>query len=137
MKPEERPVPTPTMDSRPFWEACHRQELILPRCRACGVHFFYPRSFCPNCMSKDLEWSSSSGRGKVYSFSVVHTRFFGQPWEIPYAVAIIELEEGVRMLSNVVECPPDQVAIGMPVEVVFEEVTDEITLPKFRPLAAG
>ena len=134
MNPAERPLPVPTSDSRPFWEGCRRHELLLPRCRPCGDYFFYPRLLCPRCLSKDLEWAKSTGRGKVYSFSVVHTRFFGQPWEVPYAVAIIQLDEGVRMLSNVVECSPDDVTVGMSVEVVFEDVTQEVTLPKFRPV---
>jgi hypothetical protein len=85
-------------------------------------------------MSGDLEWVRSAGRGTVYTFSVVHTRFFDQPWELPYVVAVVQLEEGVRLLSNIIQCRPEEVVVGMPVEVTFEDVTEEISLPKFRPL---
>lgn len=132
-----KPLPHPSQDSRPFWDACRAHELRLPRCQSCGRFHFYPRSFCPYCTSKDLEWVKASGRGQVYTFSVVRLPFFGKEWEpdIPYAVALIELDEGVRMVSNVVGCAPESVAVGMGVEVCFDDVTPEVTLPRFRPLA--
>jgi len=89
---------------------------------------------CPECNSWNTEWVKASGRGKVYSWMVAfqpfHPAFFG---DVPYAVVMVELEEGVRLTANMVDCKPDDLYIGMPVEVVFDDVTEEITLPKFRP----
>ena len=129
-----KPVPVPTGESQPYWAGCKRHELLLQRCRACGHIQFYPRAVCTGCLSQDLDWTKASGRGSVYSYSVVYrapSKVFAA--DAPYTTAIIELEEGVRMMSNVVGCPPEEVRIGMPVEVIFEDVSEEIALPKFRP----
>ena len=130
----QKPVPVPTAESQEYWAGCKRHELLIQRCRSCGRFQFYPRAVCTGCLSQDLEWAKASGRGTVYSYSVVYrapSKAFAA--DAPYATAIVELEEGVRMMSNVVGCPPEEVRIGMPVEVVFEDVSDEIALPKFRP----
>ena len=129
-----KPVPVPTEDTAYFWERCRARELVLQRCADCGRIQFYPRALCTSCLSDRLEWIPACGRGAVHSFTTV----FRAPTlafqaEAPYVVAVIELEEGVRMISQVVGCGPDRVAIGMPVEVVFEDVSDTIALPKFRP----
>jgi len=130
----QKPVPVPNAESQEYWAGCKRHELLIQRCRACGRFQFYPRAVCAGCLSQELEWAKASGRGTVYSYSVVHrapTKAFAA--DAPYTTAIVELEEGVRMMTNVVGCPPEEVRIGMPVEVVFEDVSEEIALPKFRP----
>lgn len=130
----QRPLPVPDHDTRPYWEAARRHELLIQRCRACGQHYFYPRSHCPHCLSDQTEWLRASGRGTVYSFTVTHRAPHpGFADRVPYTVALIELAEGPRIMSNVVGCPPDDVRIGMPVEVDFEDVTPEVSLPVFRP----
>ena len=129
-----KPLPVPSELSRPFWEACRRHELLMQCCRSCGVFRFPPAVLCPECLSEEAEWKKSSGKGKIFSFVVFHRLYHpGFEGELPYTVALIELEEGARLISNVVGCPPAEVACDMPVEVVFEDVTLEVTLPKFRP----
>ncbi len=129
-----KPVPVPTAETKEYWAGCKRHELLIQRCRACGRFQFYPRAICANCLSDDVDWVKSSGNGTVYTYSVVHrapSKAFAA--EAPYTTAIVELEEGVRMMTNVVGCPPDAVHIGMPVTVVFDDINEEIALPKFRP----
>lgn len=126
------PLPNPTPLSQPHWDGCREGELRVQRCRDCQSYVFIPRPACTNCLSEDLEWVVSSGRGQVYSFTIVH-RPQQQSFETPYAVGIIEVEEGWTMLTNIVDCPVEDVAIGMQVEVAFREMSDEITLPYFRP----
>ena len=129
-----KPLPVPSELSRPYWEACRRHELLVQCCRSCGVVRFPPAVLCPECLSEEAEWKKSSGKGKVLSFVVFHRLYHpGFEGELPYTVALIEVEEGARLISNVVGCPPAEVACDMPVEVVFEDVTPEVTLPKFRP----
>jgi len=131
----QRPVPKFDRDSSAYWEGAHRHELLLQQCSSCQRFRFYPRSVCPHCLSFVFEWRVSSGHGCVYSFTVIHRApFTAFRDKIPYVLALIELKEGVRMVSNILECDPNTVRIGMPVEVIFEDVTDEITLPQFRPL---
>ncbi len=135
VKEYTKPLPTVTPWSAPFWEGCRRGELLVQKCQDCGSYIFYPKMYCPECLSSHLEWVRASGKGKVYSFMTVHgfqpTEFAA---DVPYVVAIVELEEGVRMMSNIVGCPPDRVRCDMEVGVVFEKVTDAFTLPKFRPI---
>ena len=130
-----KPLPRPTRATQPFWDGCRRGALVLPWCRACGAAHFFPRDFCPRCLSPELEWRPASGRGQVWSHSTVRLSFWGRAFDdaLPYVVAIVELDEGVRLVSNVVGCLPEQVHIGLPVEVVFDAVTPEVTLPRFRP----
>ncbi len=129
------PLPTPTPISRPHWDGCREGELRAQRCRQCETWVFIPQPACPSCLSGELEWVASAGRGRVYSYTIVHRP--QQPaFDIPYVVAIVELEEGFTMLTNLVDCEPQDVAVGLPVEVVFRAMTDEITLPYFRPCAA-
>ena len=132
-----KPLPIPSEDTAYFWERCRTGELCLQRCRDCGRAQFYPGAVCRGCLSAALEWVRAGGRGEVYSYTVVHrapTADFQA--DVPYVVAVIELAEGVRLVSQVVGCPAGQVRIGMPVEVVFERASDEIMLPKFRPAGA-
>jgi uncharacterized OB-fold protein len=129
------PLPRPTPESRPFWDGCKSHELRVQRCRACGDAYFYPRNVCPNCLSRDVEWIRASGRGKLHTFSVVHAGGRNPPLELPFVLAVVELEEGPRMLSNLVGVSADPAAIrcDMPVVVEFADVTDQISLPRFRP----
>src|SRR5690242_1047817 len=122
------PIPVPTPETKPFWEAARRHELHLQRCRACGRWVFYPRAACPHCLAADLEWRRVSGRGTLHTFTVVQRGQRGFPLGPPYVIAIVELAEGARMMTNLVEVEPDpaRIRIGMPVEVVFEDVSSEI-----------
>ncbi len=129
----QKPLPLPTQDTREYWEGCRRHELLIQRCRKCGTFRFYPRPMCPDCNSLESEWIKAGGKGRVYSWTVA-VRQFHPAFEVPYVIAIVELEEGVRMTTNVVNCPLEELSVGMPVEVVFEDVTEEVSLPKFRPI---
>jgi uncharacterized OB-fold protein len=128
------PLPVPTELSRPHWDGCRDGVLRVQRCRDCGTHVFIPQPVCTGCFGEGLEWVDSAGRGTVYSFTHVH-RPATPAFDAPYTVAIIELDEGFHMLSNLIECAMQDVAIGMPVEVVFQRESEEITLPRFRPRA--
>ena len=134
-KPSRKPLPRIDEESRGYWEALARHELYFQRCRDCGTKRFYPRALCPACLSSATEWVRASGRGTIYSFTVTYqNQAPGFREELPYVLAIVELDEGVRMMTNVVGCAPDAVRVGMAVEVVFEDVTAEVTLAKFRPV---
>jgi uncharacterized protein len=140
----EKPAPTRMMeppvgaDSGPFWEATREGRLLVQWCTACDKAIFYPRSFCPICgaESSALEWRTASGRATVYAVTVEHkpaatgTTFSGGE---PYTVALVELEEGVRMMTNVIGCPADDVRIGMAVTVTWEPLSDGRQLPQFTP----
>jgi hypothetical protein len=128
------PIPQPESDF--YWERCKEQELWLRHCKACDATYFYPRDICPACFSRDTDWTKSSGKGVLHSFAIVHrgpTPAFRD--KVPYVVAIVELEGGARMPTNLVDVEPDPSVIkcDMPVEVVFEQLDGNITLPKFRP----
>jgi hypothetical protein len=130
-----KPLPRLDEESRGWWEALARHELYFQRCRACGTRRLPPRALCPHCLSEQTEWVQASGRGTVYSFTVTHqNQAPGFREEVPYVLAVVRLDEGPQLMTNVVGCPPDAVRIGMPVEVVFDDVTAEVTLPRFRPL---
>ena len=128
-----KPLPTLTDENRPFWESCRAGRLSLQLCKACS-HLRYPISaFCPNCLSAEFDWAAVSGRGTVFSYIVFHQAYHpGFKEDLPYNVALVQLEEGPRMYSNIVGTPNDQVHIGDAVEVVFDPVTPEVTIPKFR-----
>ena len=136
MKVYKKPLPEPTPWSKPFWEGCKKHELLIQKCQDCREFIFYPKMFCPSCLSSNIGWVRAKGRGKVYSYMAVYSyQPTGFEGDIPYVVAIIELEEGIRMMSNIVECPPEKVKGDMEVEVVFKDVTEKITLPNFRPIS--
>ena len=130
----DKPLPAVTEDGAPYWAACREGRLTAQRCTACGHLRWPPSVLCPKCLGEGTEWSTLSGRGTIYSWIIVHRpqhpAFFA---DAPYNVAIVELDEGPRLHTNVVECENDALRIGLPVEVVFEKKDDEITLPKFRP----
>ncbi len=130
-----KPLPEMSDDTKSYWEGCKRRQLLLPKCRACGKMFFFPHDFCPQCLSEDIEWIQASGRGKVHTFSVIE-RPPSAPFaeDVPYVVAIIELDEGPRMMSNIVDIAPEHVRVDMDVKVVFEDITEDVALPRFHPL---
>ncbi len=126
------PLPRPTDLSKPHWDGCRDGVLRVQRCSTCDAYVFIPQPICTACQGDDLEWVESSGRGRVYSFTTVH-RPPRAEFEVPYVVAIVELEEGWHMLTNIIGCAADAVQVDMPVEVCFERMSEEITLPRFRP----
>jgi uncharacterized OB-fold protein len=129
-----KPLPEITPAMRPFWEAARQHELVVQRCTACGAHRFPARDICSRCLSRDAEWVRSAGRGTVFSWAVMHQVYHpGFAGDVPYALVVIELDEGTRLVSNLVDCPVDAIRAGMGVEVVFDDVTPDVTLPKFRP----
>jgi uncharacterized OB-fold protein len=130
----KKPLPTISGETRPYWEACRRGQLLVQRCDACQSWQFYPRGICSGCWSTDIRWVPSSGRGTVWTFTVTRqNRTPGFAEEVPYVLALVELEEGVKMFSNIVGCDPGEVAIGMPVEATFIRATDQISVPYFKP----
>ncbi|MGD0072750.1 MAG: Zn-ribbon domain-containing OB-fold protein [Candidatus Binataceae bacterium] len=127
-----KPLPKPSPTSRPFWDAAKRHELMLQRCGACGKFIYYPRPRCPHCFSDRLEWNRCSGKGKLYSFTVVRRAASRAFADAPYVLAIVELDEGPRMTTNIA-APPEQLRVDMPVTVFFDDVTPDRTLVKFKP----
>ena len=131
-----KPIPTIDEENKPFWAAAKKHELSMQKCLKCGQFYFPISAMCPHCQNWGFEWVKLSGKGEVYSFIVVRRATnpaFAK--DIPYVIAIILTKEGTRMISHVVGCKPEDVRIGMPVEVVFEDVSPEVSLPKFKPVA--
>jgi uncharacterized protein len=130
------PAPFVNPEVKPFWDATAQGRLLLPRCQDCQAFIWYPRPYCPECASLHIEWVDASGRGTIYSYTINRR---GQA-DLPeyrsagvYVVAYVELDEGPRMLTNIVDCDPDSVRIGQPVEVVFHDTGQGSALPRFRP----
>lgn len=132
-----KPIPAVTPELQPFFEAAQRDELVVQRCKKCGTHRFPPREICSACLSRDADWVRVSGAGEVYSFNIMHQVYHpGFADEVPYAVVVVQLKEGAKITSNLVGVKPHDIRIGMPVQVVFEKLSDEVTLPKFTPRPA-
>jgi len=131
----EKPLPAIDLESRPFWQAARERKLAIMLCRDCRRHFFYPRIFCPQCHSDAVAWTEASGRGTIYSFTIAR-RPAGPAFkaDLPYAVALVELEEGPRLMSNIVTADVASLRIGQKVKAVFEDVTEDVTLVKFAPV---
>jgi uncharacterized OB-fold protein len=125
------PHPVVDGDSRPYWEAVARGELLIQRCDACGRTVFYPRWVCPHCSADRLVWERASGQGTVYSYTVVHQAYGPFAGQSPFVIALVDLDEGVRMLTRL-KGEPEVAKIGARVRVVFERVDDELTLPHFE-----
>ena len=127
-------LPAPDVETEPYWAAARDGRLLIKRCTSCAHVFHYPRPFCPKCWSDDVEWEEASGRATLYTWSVVRQNDL-PPWpeRVPYVAAVVDLEEGPRMLTNVEGCEPDDLRVGMALQVAFRKETDEITLPIFRP----
>jgi uncharacterized OB-fold protein len=131
-----KPLPRPLSPevTRPFWEAAKRHELVMPRCKTCDNLFFYPRSECPRCLSNHLEWMQVSGRGRLHTYTIVYqsaNAAFRD--DTPYIYAVVQLNEGPRLVSNVVQCDLDAVKVDMPLEAIFDDITPEWTLVQFKP----
>lgn len=134
----QKPLPGIDELHRPFWEAARRHELALQCCRKCGVYRYPAGLVCHECASGELEWKVVSGRGTVYTWTVFHRAYHPAfTGEVPYAVVAVELEEGPRMITNLVDCQLSDIKIGLPVEVVFEDINQEISMPKFRLVDHG
>ena len=132
-----KPIPVVTELNEPHWEGARRGEFLAQRCTACGHIWFPPSPNCSGCLSTDYEWAAMAGTGTVYSFIVYYQGWLpGYRDELPYNVAIVELDEGVRFINNIVEVDNDAIEIGMPVEVVFEDVAEDVVVPRFRPVAS-
>ncbi|MEO1679620.1 MAG: Zn-ribbon domain-containing OB-fold protein [Pseudomonadota bacterium] len=129
----EKPLPTIYPETRHYWDGAKAGKLLLQRCRACNTTYFPPRPFCPACGSRDVEVIEASGRGTLYSYTISHLPTPG--YEPPFVVAVVMLEEGVKMLTNIVECPqePEALTLDMPLEVTFEARGD-LAIPQFRPV---
>ncbi len=133
-KPLKHPRPGIDWETRAYWEGCGRHELILQRCRSCGTLQHRPRALCVSCLSDEIENFPASGRGTVYSFTVTHqNQAPGFREALPYVLAYVELEEGVRLLTNIVGCSPEDVRIGLPVEVEYAQLEGDIAVPRFHP----
>ena len=127
-------LPAPDHETQPFWDATRDGRLCIKRCNACEKHHFYPRPFCPHCWSEDVEWVDASGRATLYTWSVVYRNDlppFGD--RVPYVAAVVDLAEGPRMMTNVVDCDFDALTIGMELEAVFHPISDDVTIVQFRP----
>lgn len=135
MSPGPLPAPPPPVnpETQPFWEATAQGRLSLARCRRCQTVIWYPRAICPECHSTEIEWFDASGRGTVYSYTVNHRGDGPYRDAGPYVLAYVELEEGPRVMTNLVEVDHDQLAVGMPVEVVFSDTGQGNALYRFRP----
>ncbi len=130
-----KPVPPVDALSAPYWRGAAEGKVLLSQCNECGHVMFYPRATCTRCLSSDLGWTPSSGLGEVYAFTVCHRApdaVFRA--DVPYVIALIDLAEGPRMMSNVTDCDPESVRIGLPVQAWFDPVSDEIAIPKFKPI---
>jgi uncharacterized OB-fold protein len=134
----DKPLPQPNPDTKPFWDACRQHELRFQKCPGCA-HVRWPASIiCPSCYSRETEWIKASGKGTVYTYIVYHQAFHPAfEEELPYVTAIIELDEGPHFLSNIVDCDPESVYCDMPVELVWEDVDQGFSLPKFKPVSVS
>jgi uncharacterized OB-fold protein len=134
MSEYNKPLPQIQPFTEAFWEGTRNGKLLVQTCNDCGARIFFPRKQCPECWSANLGWIEASGKAEIFAFSVTYEgveAVFKD--DLPIVLAWVDLPEGIRMQSNIIDCDPDSIEIGQEVEVVFEKVTDEITLPFFRP----
>jgi hypothetical protein len=130
-----KPLPVPSKESRPFWDAVRDKRLVMPCCTSCNTFRFPISRYCRACGKPGFDWRAVSGRGKVFSFVTYHRAYHpGFVAELPYVVGLVELEEGPRLISNIVGIAPDAVRCDMPVAVLFDSVTPDVVLPKFAPV---
>ena len=134
MSEPKRPLPVPTPETQHFWDSCRDGKLLIQACESCGHVYYPPRPFCPTCSSRSVKTIEASARGTLASYVINHRPHpaFGEP----HSIAIVELEEGPRMATNIVDCPqtPEALILDMPVQVKFEAVSEDITLPLFKPV---
>ncbi len=132
----QKPLPAISSLNRPYWEGLKHRELRMQKCSRCQLIWFPPAPLCPGCWSREFTWTRLSGRGRINSWVVFHQAYFRSfEGDIPYNVVEVELEEGPRILANLLEVENREIRAGMPVQIVFDDVTEEITLAKFKPLA--
>jgi hypothetical protein len=132
--PSRVDLPTIEAESRPFWDAAREHRFLIARCGACGRAHHYPRPFCPFCWSEDVEWEDASGRATLYTYSTVYVNdLYPFRDKLPYIAAVVDLDEGPRVMTRLVGAPEGELALGMPLIVDFEELDDEIVAPVFRP----
>lgn len=134
-----KPLPAITTEAKPFWDAAAQNKLVMQHCKDCGAWVWTPRPLCNECGSEHVEWTPMSGKGEIYSFTVIRQvvgRAASKAFEpdIPYVVAWVDLDEGPRMITNIVGCAADQVTLGMKVSVIFEQASKDVWLPKFKPI---
>ncbi len=127
-------LPAPEAETQPFWDAARDRRLLIKRCADCGEAHFYPRPFCPRCWGEQVTWEEASGTATLYTYSTVHVNDLPPfPERVPYVAAIVELAEGPRMMTNVVDCEPDRVEVGMSLQVTYRDLDEEFTIPVFAP----
>ncbi len=127
-------LPQPDLETQPFWDAAKDGRLLIKRCSDCSKFHFYPRPFCPHCWSEAVEWVEASGRATLYTWSVVMRNDLPPfPERVPYVAAVVDLAEGPRMMTNVVDCDHDVLTIGMDLEAVFHPTSEDVTIVQFRP----
>ena len=139
MSDYKKPLPQPDPVTTPYWESLKNHEMKIQRCNDTGKYFFYPRGLSPFTLSDNISWEPVSGQGTLHAFTIVYAmRAPGFAEEVPYVVAIVELAEGAKLMTNLIEVEPDpaQIRIGMPVQLVYDDVTEDVTLPKFRPTSS-
>ena len=130
----KKPLPVESGETKPFWEACREGRFLIQRCRTCGKYQYHYKGFCSHCWTGEIEDVAASGRGKVWSYTVVHrTRMPGFQEEVPYVVALVELDEGVKVVSNIINCAPERVNIGLSVQLTFVRADATWTIPMFEP----
>jgi uncharacterized OB-fold protein len=130
-------LPNPDLETQPFWDACRDGKFLLRHCNACGRDTYYPRPFCPSCWSDDVTWKEASGRGTLYTYSIVHVNDLPPFNErVPYVAAIVELEDGPKVMTNVEGVPFDELRIGMPLALAFRTISDDVTIPVFVSAAS-
>lgn len=129
----ERILPRPTPASQPYFDGCAEGELRLQYCVACEQHQFYPRTFCAGCGSQNIDWRAVSGLARVASYSIVR-RGVSKAYPAPYVIALVDLDEGPRMMTTIIGAELERVCVGMRVEVEFEAWSDEIYMPVFKPV---
>ena len=131
----QKPVPIPDEASQPFYDGARDHRLMIQKCATCGVVIWPVKSRCDNCIQPTVNWVQASGKATLYSFALMHQVYHpGFASEVPYIIAQVDLQEGLRILTNIIGCSSSDLQIGMPLEVAFEAITDEVTLPKFRPV---
>jgi uncharacterized protein len=131
-----KPLPVVTEENRPFWKGCRSGILCLQYCAQCQQYQFYPRLYCMHCGADKISWVTASGRGVIYSYTIIHQNKSPEfVQDTPYNVAVIQLEEGPRMMSNIIGISPEDLRVDLPVKIVFDPVTDTISIPRFEPLA--
>jgi uncharacterized OB-fold protein len=127
-------LPAPDDETQPFWDAARAGRLLVKRCADCRAAHFYPRPFCPRCWSPSVSWEEASGRAVLYTWSVVHHNDLPPFSErLPYVAAVVDLAEGPRMLTNVVDCEAERLRVGLPLQVTYRSITEQVTIPVFAP----